>query len=102
MPPTGNGGSELVEDASTFFASHTPYHIRNGGGISTGLTPDQRFSIPETPGGNGAGVGEFSVTAWPDMTGGQPPMTPVAEGVLRSIMAMGPMETMDLGWDTAA
>ncbi len=29
---------------------------------------------------------------------GQTAMTPVSEGVLRTIIQMGPMETMDLGW----
>lgn len=29
---------------------------------------------------------------------GQTAMTPVSEGVLRTIINMGPMETMDLGW----
>jgi len=29
-------------------------------------------------------------------------MTPVAEGVLRSIMAMGPIDGMDLAWDSGA
>ncbi|KAH8889536.1 hypothetical protein GQ53DRAFT_218441 [Thozetella sp. PMI_491] len=63
--------------------------------VSTGLTPDQRY-MPETP-SNGA---DFVTGGWPDMSGqATTGMTPVAEGVLRSIMSMDPMETMDLGWE---
>lgn len=44
-------------------------------------------------------AGDYAMSAgW-----GMPPqtaMTPVSEGVLRTIMQMGPMETMDLNWDT--
>lgn len=32
-------------------------------------------------------------------TGMTPGMTPMSEGVLRTMLQMGPMETMDLGWD---
>jgi hypothetical protein len=60
-----------------------------GPDVSTGLTP--RFSMADAAGANEYGGWEI-----PGQTG----MTPVAEGVLRSIMSMGPMDTMDLGWDT--
>lgn len=59
------------------------------GEVSTGLTP--RFSMSDA-----AGANEYAGWEIPGQTG----MTPVAEGVLRSIMSMGPMDTMDLGWDT--
>ncbi|OHE90981.1 fungal specific transcription factor [Colletotrichum orchidophilum] len=63
-------------------------------GIRTGLTPNQRFSMPETPGA------DFGMSnGWGDLQG-QTGMTPVAEGVLRSLMNMGPMDAMDLSsWD---
>ncbi|KAL0936629.1 binuclear zinc transcription factor [Colletotrichum truncatum] len=62
----------------------------------TGLTPNQRFSMPETPGA------EFGIpNGWGDLQG-QTGMTPVAEGVLRSLMNMGPMDAMDLSaWDAS-
>ncbi|WQF85091.1 hypothetical protein CDEST_10105 [Colletotrichum destructivum] len=65
-------------------------------GIRTGLTPTQRFSMPETPGA------DFGMSnGWGELQG-QPGMTPGAEGVLRSLMNMGPMDAMDLSsWDAA-
>ncbi|KAK3394551.1 fungal-specific transcription factor domain-containing protein [Podospora didyma] len=88
----GTSQSEVERNVNAFFGDPPSFGITPG--VSTGMTPDQRFAIPQTPGG------DFSVPGgWSDMPG-QPGMTPVAEGVLRSIMAMGPMETMDLGWDT--
>ncbi|KAB5580809.1 fungal-specific transcription factor domain-containing protein [Coniochaeta sp. 2T2.1] len=62
--------------------------------VGTGLTP--RFTMGDATGG-GTGAGEYG--GWDQMPGGTG-MTPVAEGMLRSIMSMGPMDTMDLGWDT--
>ncbi|KAK3311333.1 fungal-specific transcription factor domain-containing protein [Chaetomium strumarium] len=61
---------------------------------STGMTPDQRFSMP-TAGGDTPGA-----TTWADMAG-QQGMTPVAEGVFRSIMAMGSMDGMEMPWEPA-
>jgi hypothetical protein len=64
--------------------------------MGTGLTPGARYSVPETP------VNDFSVpNGWENLAG-QTGMTPVAEGVLRSLMNMGPMDAMDLSsWDSA-
>lgn len=65
----------------------------SGNEFRTGLTPDQNFTMPDTPGkatgGDAAGEnsGEFQ---WG--------MTPVSEGVLRTMLQLGPMETMDMGW----
>lgn len=56
----------------------------------TGLTP--RFAMSD--GGAGGGFDGWG------MPGGSTALTPGAEGVLRSIMNMGPMDTMDLAWDT--
>lgn len=62
----------------------------------TGMTPDQRFAMPPAPGG-----AEFAVPpGWADLTGQTTGMTPVAEGVFRSILSMGPIDTMDLAWET--
>ncbi|KAK4238237.1 hypothetical protein C8A03DRAFT_43979 [Achaetomium macrosporum] len=63
--------------------------------VSTGMTPDQRFSMAPA-GGDTPGA----AATWADMTG-QQGMTPVAEGVFRSIMAMGPIEGMEMGWEPA-
>jgi hypothetical protein len=89
--PNNTPQSEMnAASAAAFFAD-----LPSGGGFGmgevggTGLTP--RFSMSDAAGGN-----DFAGWEMPGTTG----MTPGAEGVLRSIMAMGPMDTMDLGWDT--
>ncbi|EON97892.1 putative binuclear zinc transcription factor protein [Phaeoacremonium minimum UCRPA7] len=79
--------SDVDRNVAAFFNDPT-----NGFSMGTGMTPDQRFTMPDTPGG------EFTVPPGWELPG-QTGMTPVAEGVLRTIMQMGPMETMDLGWD---
>ncbi|KAK3694683.1 fungal-specific transcription factor domain-containing protein [Podospora appendiculata] len=86
---SGASQSEVERNVNAFFNS--PFNIQPG--VSTGLAPDQRYSMPDTPGG-----GDFSMPqGWGDLSG-QQGMTPVAEGVYRSIMAMGPLETMGLAW----
>ncbi|KAK7745387.1 hypothetical protein SLS53_002883 [Cytospora paraplurivora] len=74
-----------------------------GADFPTGLTPDQQFILPETPGkaagggdAAGEGAGDFN---WEQFTTGTTGMTPVSEGVLRTMLQMGAMETMDMGWD---
>jgi len=94
----GMGGStsqsEVDRSVNAFYGN--PGSFSMSPGVTTGLTPDQRYTMPETPGG-----GEFSMPqGWHEIAG-QPAMTPVANGVLHSIMAMGPMDTMDLGWGDA-
>lgn len=64
------------------------------------------FAVPETPkdatvegsgaAGNTSNGDEFS---WENFAAGGTGMTPMSEGVLRTMLQMGPMETMDLGWD---
>ncbi|KAK3941862.1 transcriptional activator protein acu-15 [Diplogelasinospora grovesii] len=101
MGSTSQGEDERT--ANAFFGGN-PMSTSSFGlpPLSTGLTPDQRFTMPETP---SAGANDFSIPdGWADMTipgsgSGQTGMTPVAEGVLRSIMNMGPMD-MDIGWDS--
>lgn len=66
--------------------------------MPTGLTPGRHFGAPETPkvdSTDTTGAGDFS---W-DNFGAGTGMTPMSEGVLRTMLQMGPMETMDLGWD---
>ena len=73
-----------------------------GNEFPTGLTPNQQFTMPETPGkatgGDGVeeNAGDFN---WEQFTAGPTGMTPMSEGVLRTMLQMGPMETMDMGWD---
>lgn len=125
----GGGGASTASDRLTPNSSTTPASDRqrtnsgSGGGdvsrgggaaqqrgmfdgeMPTGLTPGRQFGggAPETPkdaaadGGAGAGAGEFS---WESFGAGSG-MTPMSEGVLRTIMQMEPMETMDLGWGDA-
>jgi len=79
-----------TDENANYFNSTSAFDIR------TGLTPNPRFSIPDTPGA------DFGMsTGWGDVQG-QAGMTPGAEGVLRSLMNMGPMDAMDLSsWDAA-
>jgi hypothetical protein len=69
-------------------------------GFSVGgarLTANARYSVAEPT------ANSFQVpNGWPDLPV-QNGMTPVAEGVLRSLMSMGPMDAMDLStWDSGA
>ncbi|OIW34970.1 hypothetical protein CONLIGDRAFT_675914 [Coniochaeta ligniaria NRRL 30616] len=86
---------EAAASAAPFFGDLPSGSVVGGFGlgpdVGTGLTP--RFSMADDADG---GANEFGGWEMPGQTG----MTPVAEGVLRSIMSMGPMDTMDLGWDT--
>lgn len=73
-----------------------------GSEFTTGLTPNQQFTMPETPGrttGGGAAGSNAGDFNWEQFTSGTTGMTPVSEGVLRTMLQMGPMETMDMGWD---
>lgn len=96
---SGTTPSDVERNVNAFFGDPSSFTIP-AGVSATGLTPDQRFTMPtgDTPAGSGGG-GEFTGHAtWAEMTG-QQGMTPVAEGVLRSIMALGPMEGMEMGWE---
>ena len=77
--------AEMDRNVSAFFNDPV-----NGFTMSTGLTPMMTGDTPSN---------DFTVPSGWDMPG-QTGMTPVPEGVLRTIMQMGPMETMDLGWDS--
>lgn len=89
--------SEGEAAAAAFFGD-----MQNGTGgfdlgpdVSTGLTP--RFTLGDTPGD------VYNVPPVWDIPGGTG-MTPVSDGVLRTIMSMDPMDpmdTMDMGWDTS-
>jgi hypothetical protein len=94
-------------DRGGFYGDPSPFSIPSG--VASGLTPPgQRFAMPDTPGAAGGhhshsgGGNDFSSMppGWPEMAS-QSGMTPVGEGVMRSIM-LGPIETMDLGWDPNA
>ncbi|KAK0733375.1 fungal-specific transcription factor domain-containing protein [Lasiosphaeria miniovina] len=88
----GTSQSEVERSVDAFFSTQSAFSMPPG--VSTGLTPDQRYSMPDTPGGP-----DFSVPAgWPEMSS-QPGMTPGTDGVLRSLLAMGPLESMDIAWD---
>ncbi|KAK4449414.1 transcriptional activator protein acu-15 [Podospora aff. communis PSN243] len=79
-----------INAMTDFFGGPSAYPVPPG--VSTGLAPQQRYSMPDTP-------GDFSLGSdWQDISS-QPGMTPVAQGVLRSILTMNSIETMDLGWD---
>ncbi|KAF3764776.1 hypothetical protein M406DRAFT_258289 [Cryphonectria parasitica EP155] len=74
----------------------------SGHDMPTGLTPGRPFSMSmETPkdttgSGDATGTGDFN---WENFASTGTGMTPMSEGMLRTMLQMGPMETMDLGWD---
>ena len=75
---------------SSFFPSQPDY----SGIPSSGLTPDNTFTMPETPGR------DYSVPSGWEMNQQQNTgLTPVGEGVFRQLMGLGPMDPMELGWD---
>jgi hypothetical protein len=90
---SGTTPSDVERNVNAFFGAD-PATFGMPAGVSTGMTPDQRFSMP--------GTGEFGAhpASWADMAG-QPGMTPVTEGVFRSMMGMG-MDGMEMGWEPSA
>lgn len=71
-------------------------NARDGSGVSSG------GSVPGNSGGGGnpaAAAAAAAAAAWVDMSGQQGGMEPVADGVLRSIMVMGPIDGMEMGWE---
>ncbi len=70
--------------------------------MDTGGLAQMTFSN-NNPFGGGGGANEFvgmGAEGW--MNGGHQStgMTPVAEGVLRNMMDLPALDTMDLGWDS--
>jgi hypothetical protein len=64
-------------------------------GVTTlGLTPDNTFTMPPTPGR------DFPAPGW-EMNGQTTGFTPIGEGVFRQLYGLGPMDQMpmDLGWE---
>lgn len=88
--------------AAAFFAADPAFAMHG----STGLTPDPRAYMGGVAGDTPGPDSQYGVptgqSPW-DVGGsggqGQAAMTPVAEGVLRSLMNMSPMDGMDLGWN---
>jgi hypothetical protein len=92
MPGTTARGGPRGGGVSEFFGDPSAYTLQPS--VSSGMSPgeqQQRFSMAEAEAG-----GFGSAAGWSDIEG-QPAL---ADGVLRSILAMGPMDTMDLRWDT--
>jgi len=73
----------------SFFQTQPDY----SGITATGLTPENAFSMPETPGR------DFPVPQGWEMSQQTTGLTPVGEGVFRQLMGLGPMDPMDLGWE---
>jgi hypothetical protein len=74
---------------SSFFSTQPDYSSIP----ATGLTPDNNFSMPETPGRS------FDVPSGWEMSNQTTGLTPVGEGVFRTLMGLGSMDPMDLGWE---
>lgn len=68
----------------SFFASQPDYSNIT----ATGLTPDNTFTMPETPGRS------FDVPSGWEMSNQTTGLTPVGEGVFRTLMGLGPMDPM--------
>jgi hypothetical protein len=109
---SGTTPSDVEGGVNAFFGDPSSFGM-------TGLTPDSRFGMPGAAagaggasggagggaGGAGAGGAEFAghaAAAWAEMAGQQGMTNVAAEGMLRSIMAMGQMEGMDMGWEPSA
>ena len=84
--------AEVDQNVGSYFGGHSSFGLPPG--VSPNMAPNPRFPMPEAPGG-GFGVG----SSWADISN-QQGVTPVAEGVFRSMMPMGPVDSVDLGWDT--
>lgn len=83
--------SEIDAAATAFFSGSGAFDLT---GTEPGMAPGRGFIIPEMTGN------DFTMPNDWDQTHEQPEMTPVAEGVLRNLMNMPPMDAMDLGWDS--
>ena len=55
---------------------------------SSGMTPDNTFSMPETPGRG------FEVPSWDMENSNTTGLTPVGEGMFRHLMGLGPLDPM--------
>jgi hypothetical protein len=76
-----------VNAAAAYFADPAAYSIAaNEQFHGVPISGSDQFAVPQ-----GWGMAQ-------EMQAGGTAMTPVSEGVLRSIMQMGPLETMDLQW----
>lgn len=87
------GAGRMGQTAGGYYASEYPSQpsmsstgLSGGGGSLGGMMP-----APSSDG--------YTMSAGWSLPA-QTAMTPVSEGVLHTIMQMGPMETMDLGWDS--
>ncbi|CAK7564790.1 MAG: hypothetical protein SEPTF4163_002691 [Sporothrix epigloea] len=101
-PPRALGGGQPRHGVD-----HRPYFTTNNGGSAAGFVTDQAgasagMGLHNAGGMNGLMGADPSSSEYIMSEGwamnGQTAMTPVSEGVLRTIINMGPMETMDLGW----
>lgn len=96
------GQQQQQQGVNGFFGAPPPGGPFSGlpPGVGAGLATDhQRFSMAGEATVGGGGGGFVAPHGWGDLSG-QSGMTPVAEGVFRSIMTMGSIDTMDLGWET--
>lgn len=77
-----------VGSVNAFFTTQPDY----SGITASGFTPENSFSLPETPGK------DFPVPNGWEMSQQTSGLTPVGEGVFRQLMGLG-MDPMDLGWE---
>lgn len=83
--------AEMDAAATAFFSDPNQFNMQTPG---MGMTPGRSFMMPDGT-GNGYGLPD----GWGVMSGQTTGMTPVTEGVLRHLMDMPPMDSMDLGWE---
>lgn len=86
--PSNQAHLPNVGTVNAFFATQPDYSGIN----PTGFTPDNTFSLPETPGKDYSAANGWNMSQ--QTTG----LTPVGEGVFRHLMELG-VDPMDLGWE---
>ncbi|ETS88129.1 hypothetical protein PFICI_01957 [Pestalotiopsis fici W106-1] len=85
-----------VDAAAVAFFSETNQFNMNTPALN--MTAGRGFGMPDTlP--DGSNHGYAMPDAWNMMPGQTTGMTPIADGVLRHLMDMPPMDAMDLGWE---
>ena len=89
-------GSQAEVDAATVaFLEANQFNMSTQ---ALGMTAGRGFGMPDgMPDGSSHGYG--MPDAWHMMQGQATGMTPVADGVLRHLMDMPPMDAMDLAWE---
>ena len=82
-PTAASQPLNISPEEGTGVFSTPPFPLRH-----TGMTPSQRFSVPD-----------IQAASWQMPAEAETAATPVAQGVLRDLMNMNNLEMMDMSWD---